>query len=435
MRPFNVAVIGMGTVGTGVVRLLLRESERIASRAGRPVRPVRAVVRHLEKPREIELPPGVLTDDIESVIEDESIDAVVQLMGGISPAREIMLRLLEAGKDVVTANKALLCEHGTELFSAARRFGRCIAFEAAVGGGMPIVAAIGQSLSANRITSIDAVLNGTSNFILCRMLDEDRSYEAVLREAQELGYAEADPAMDVDGTDAAQKLAILVQLAFGTKAELSQFPRSGIDKLALEDLAYADQLGYAVKLLATARLLDGQLQMHVQPTLIRYGQPLADVEGPFNMVRVVGDAVGPTWLSGAGAGQMPTASAVTADLIDVAIGRAQLTFPRLDLWGERPPIPLQPAEETHCRYYLRFHVVDRPHVVADIADILGRHEVSLSALFQPEAPETDEASRLVVPFVVMTHATTEGQLRAADVELKRLEAVQEPYVRMPVAID
>lgn len=436
MSALNIALIGLGTVGTGVAKILLEHADRIARRAGRPIVIRRAVVNDLAKPRDIELPPGVLTDDLQSVIKDEQIDVVIQLIGGIHPARGIAISLLEAGKDVVTANKSLLCEHGDELFAKAHEQGRCIAFEAAVAGGIPIVGCVGQSMSANQITSIEAILNGTSNFILTEMLAENRSYSEILGQAQELGYAEADPAMDVDGTDAAQKLVILAQLAFGTKVPLDAFPRNGIDALELADLLYADELGYRVKLLAVAKLADGRLEMHVQPTLVRRGRPLAKVEGPFNMIALEGDVVGKTWYSGQGAGRMPTASAVVADLIDVAVGRAAITFSRLDLWQEQPPIPVQPAEEITRRFYLRFNVEDRPHVIADIADILGRQQISIASVIQHEAPEVEEnqgKAETHVPLVIMTHRTTEGRMRAADSLFARLASLRPPRIRMPVA--
>ncbi len=433
--PLQVALIGMGTVGTGVARLLKDHADRVTRRAGRPVELRHVVVRDLHKSREIEVS-ELLTDDVGKVTADDGVDLAVQLIGGTEPARSVMLDLLAAGKDVVTANKALLCEHGDELFARARELGRTISFEAAVAGGIPIVATLGQSMTANQISSIEAILNGTSNFILTEMLSEHRSYNEVLREAQQLGYAEADPSMDVDGTDAAQKLVILTQMAFGTKVELSAFPRHGIDTLELADLQYADELGYTVKLLAVTRLVGGQLEMHVQPTLVRHHRPLASVDGAFNMIALDGDAVGKTWYSGPGAGQMPTASAVVADIVDVAAGRAATTFPQLDLWGEGQPIPVQPAEEISRRYYLRFNCEDRPHVFADITDILGRHEISMASVIQHEAPELDtaEASALpTVPVVVMTHRTTEGKLRAAESELDQLKGLRPPRVRMPVA--
>jgi homoserine dehydrogenase len=436
MRSLNIALIGLGTVGSGVATLLLDQQDRITRRASRSIVIRRVVVRDLSKSRDVDLPAGVVTDDLQSVIDDDNIDVAVQLIGGIEPAREIMKNLLASGKDVVTANKALLCEHGHELFTRARELGRCISFEAAVAGGIPIIAAVGQSLTASQIVSIEAILNGTSNFILTEMLSTRRPYDDVLRQAQELGFAEADPSMDVDGTDAAQKLVILTELAWGTNVPLDAFPVQGIDTLELADLVFADELGYRVKLLAIVKLVEGQLEMHVQPTLVRSDRPLAKVNGAFNMIAVEGDVGGRTWYSGPGAGQMPTASAVVADLIDVAVGRAALTFPRLDLWREQSPLPVQPAEEIANRYYLRFNVEDRPHVFAAIADILGRHDISLASIIQHETPEleeTDASADSTVPVVVMTHRTTLGKLRSADRELDQLTTVRRPRIRMPVS--
>jgi homoserine dehydrogenase len=329
-----------------------------------------------------------------------------------------------------------LCEHGPELFAAARERGRCIAFEASVAGGIPIISVLGQSMTANQITAIAAIINGTSNFILTEMFRTRASYDDTVREAQRLGYAEADPAMDVNGTDAAQKLTILTQLAYGTRVLPGQFPVQGIDTIEPTDLVYAHELGYAVKLLAVARLAKGQLEMHVQPTLIRHGRPLAQVNGAHNMIALTGDAVGQTWYSGPGAGQMPTASSVVADIIDVAVGRAAITFRRLDLWSEQPPCPLQPVAAIYRRYYLRFNVADRPHVMADITDILGRHAISLASVIQHEAPEPEAengASAAIVPLVIMTHRTTEGQLRTALAELNALDSVRNPSICMPVS--
>jgi homoserine dehydrogenase len=433
----NVAIVGMGTVGTGVARVLLEEPERVARRAGKPVQLRRAVVRDLAKDRGLDVPEGLLTTDVSSVIRDKEIQVAVHLVGGINPAREILLDLLESGKDVVTANKALLCEHGAELFARAKQLGRTIAYEAAVAGGIPIIATIGQSLTANQITSISAILNGTTNFILTQMMGENWSYPEALKKAQELGYAEADPTLDVDGTDAAQKLVLLTQLAFGVKVAVNSFPRQGIDTLQLSDLKYAAEMGYTVKLLAVSRLVNGQLEMHVQPTLVRHHTPLAEVRGAFNAISVVGDVVGETWYSGAGAGQMPTASAVVADLIDTVAGRTQLTFPRLEIWRDSPPFALQPAERISSRFFLRFNVEDRPHVLADIADILGNNDISIASVIQHEAPEVASTAAFgrssTVPLVIMTHRTTEGNIRAAEVELNRLAALRPPHVRMPVA--
>jgi homoserine dehydrogenase len=436
MEPLRVGLIGLGTVGTGVARLLTALAERVERRAGRPIVLQRVAVRDPARPRGVELPPRLLTGDALAVARDADVDVIVELMGGLSPAGELIEAALEAGKDVVTANKALLCARGPELFLKARACRRSISFEAAVAGGIPIIAVLTQSMSGNQIDRLQAIINGTSNYILTEMFQRDQSYADCVRKAQELGYAEADPTMDVSGADAAQKLALLTWLAFGTRVTPDDFPVQGIDTIDLADLKYAHELGYAVKLLATARLVDGQLELHTQPTLVRHREPLAEVDGPFNMIALTGDAVGPTWYSGAGAGQMPTASAVVADLIDVAIGRAALTFTRLDVWGERRPFPVQPAEQIYRRYYLRFSVEDRPHVIADLADVLGRNQISLASIIQHEAPEVEETAAggaPLVPLVIMSHRTTEGQVRAALTEIERLGCLRPPAVCMPVS--
>ncbi|MBC8290634.1 MAG: homoserine dehydrogenase, partial [Planctomycetes bacterium] len=331
---------------------------------------------------------------------------------------------------------ALLSEHGDEIFAAAREAGVCVAYEAAVAGGIPIISTLQTSMASNQVVSIEAILNGTSNFILSGMLNDRRSYDDVLAEAQQLGYAEADPAMDVDGTDAAQKLALLTQLATGKRVSLDEFPRQGIDTLDLADMLYAQEIGYRVKLLAVMKLADDQLEMHVEPTLVRFERAAGHTDGPLNLVELEGDAVGRLVLSGAGAGQMPTASAVVADLIDVAAGRAQETFPLLEIWNSPESLTVLPAEQIERRYYLRFSVEDQPHVLADIADILGRNEISVATIVQHEAPEVEASESNgadLVPLVIMTHRTTEGRLRASEAEFEKLSTVQGRYVRMPVA--
>jgi len=403
-------------------------------RAGRPIHVAKAVVRTLSKPRDIALPAGVLTDDLQSVIRDPNIHVACELVGGIHPAKEIVLDLLAAGKDVVTANKALLCQHGEEIFNFARKQGRTVCFEAAVAGGIPIIAAVGQSMAANQILAIQAILNGTSNFILSEMLLKHQTYAAALQQAQALGYAEADPALDVNGTDAAQKLGILAQLSFGTKVNTSQIHVSGIDTLQQTDIQYAAGLGYTIKLLASARVNGDKLELSVRPTLIHNDKPLAQIHGPFNAILLDGDVVGNVWYSGRGAGQLPTASAVTADIIDMAIGRAQLTFRQLDLWCDTPRFTLAPEAETRSRYYLRLSVEDRPHVMADVTDRLGRHGISLATVIQPEAPETEGGTQTqVVPLIIMTHRTSRGSLLAAEAELSQLASVRQPLMVLAVA--
>lgn len=429
--PLNIALIGFGTVGSGVARILEAQAATIASRAGREIRIRRVVVRDTSKPREF-LPAGVsATTDVLEVVNDPDIHLVAQLVGGVDQPYSYMKEFLAAGKDIVTANKALIYEHGTELFQLAADQGRTIGFEAAVAGGIPIISAVTQALTGNKILSLEAILNGTSNFILTRMLDDNQSYDDVLKEAQALGYAEADPAMDVDGTDAAQKLVILTRLAFATSVSLDDFVRQGIDTLQLLDLQFADDLGYKIKLLATARVDEGRLELSVQPTLIRNDRMIAQISGANNIVAVEGDAVGMTTFSGAGAGQLPTASAVVADIIDYATGRTAVTFQSILRSGQQSSLPIQPAEELSRRYYLRLHVDDRPHVLADITDVLGRNEISISSVRQDETPEdqADGDARLVI----MTHRTTEGRFRAADAELSKLACIRGTSIRLPVA--
>ena len=467
MEKTNVAIVGLGTVGTGVAKLLLDHGDRTARHAGRTLWLKKAVVRDLNKPRAVELPAGVVTSRLQDVIDDPEITVVCQLIGGLEPARTIMLQLMEAGKDIVTANKALLAEHGPELFTRARQLGRSIAFEAAVAGGIPIVANISQCLSANQIQSLEGILNGTSNFIVSQMDENGSAYDEVVRRAQELGYAEADPAMDVDGTDAAQKLAILAHLAFGATVSWTDIPRVGIEGLDPLDLRYARQLGYRIKLLAVADLAEDGLELSVAPTLVPIGTPLAEVRDAFNAIRVVGDAVGPVFLHGLGAGQMPTASAVAADLIDTAVGRTKLTFQTLAYFtSEHPPRAKQRDTDTlGGRYYLRLSVANSPGTLAAIANVLARHDISISSVIQheersgktaagnsaatadqgtaatAETPSTDSSvtgsrpgslQTKWVPLVIMTHDAPEGAAREATDEIASLGTVTGPVVRLRV---
>lgn len=430
MEKTKVAIVGMGAVGTGVARLLLDHGDRTGRHAGRTLWLEQVVVRDVTKPREVDLPAGLLSDDLTRITRDPEIKVVAHLIGGLEPARTIMLKLLESGKDVVTANKALLAEHGPELFDCARELGRAIAFEASVGGGIPIITNISQCFSANQITSLRGILNGTSNFIVSQMEEQDAAYADAVRQAQKLGYAEADPTLDVDGSDAAQKLAILAHLAYGSRTHWSEIPRVGIDKLDMADLRYAADLGYRIKLLAVAQLTAAGLEMHVGPTLVKQGTPLAEVRANYNAVSVVGDAVGPIFFHGQGAGQMPTASAVVADMIDMAVGRTQITFRTLELWSQRESrFQVLDHDRVHSRFYLRFTVEDLPSVLAQIAGVLGRYEVSIASVLQRE-PEHDGDN--VVPLVIMTHAAPEGCARKAIEEIDRLSCVRPGSVKMRV---
>ncbi|ADB18953.1 Homoserine dehydrogenase [Pirellula staleyi DSM 6068] len=431
MQVTKVALVGMGTVGTGVVRLLYDQGDRTARHAGQILWLEEVVVHDLKKGREVQLPKGLISDDLARITDNPEIKVVAHLVGGLEPARTILLQLLEAGKDVVTANKALLAEHGPELFDRARELGRSIAFDAAVAGGIPIITNIGQCFSANQIQSLRGILNGTSNFIVSQMEEQGADYAAALAEAQKRGFAEADPTMDVDGSDAAQKLAILAHLAFGARVHWTEIPRVGIDKLDPADLKYAKELGYRIKLIAVAQLQPGGLELHVSPTLVKVGTPLAEVRQAFNAISVVGDAVGPVFFHGLGAGQMPTASAVVADMIDTAVGRTQITFRTLELWSQKEAaVKMLDHDELTGRYYLRFTVEDRPGVLAEIAGVLGKHGISIASVIQHEAKGS--GVNRVVPLVIMTYQAREGDARKAVEAISQLTSVKAPCVRMRV---
>ncbi len=432
METLRVGLLGLGTVGGGAARLLLDEPDRIARRAGRPVRLTAVAVRDPHKPRSIDLAGVELTGDAHAVVADPAIDVIVETIGGTTAARALVLEALAAGKHVVTANKALLAEHGPEIFAKARAAGRAVAFEASVGGGVPIVQALAVALAANQIQSLAAILNGTCNYILTRMTGEGLSYAAALAEAQRLGYAESDPTLDVDGTDTAHKLAILVQLAFETSVKPGQIAREGIDRLELADLTYAGELGYAVKLLALAKLTPAGLDLRVAPTLVKRGAPLAEVRGPYNAIRVVGDSVGDAFFHGRGAGAAPTASAVVGDLIDVATGRAQASSRVASLWADAAPArPLAPPSKIKSRYYLRFTIADQPGVLGRIAQVLGDLGISIASVIQHDSGD-DAPDSSPVPLVIMTHHAIQADLEAAIALIDRLDAVHASTVRIGV---
>jgi homoserine dehydrogenase len=442
MEPLGIALIGCGTVGGGVAQLLLDQPERLAARAGRPLLLRRVVVRDLDRQRSVSLPREMLTTDLEAVLNDPAVQVAVELAGGIDWARQAVLALLAAGKHVVTANKAVLAEHGAEVFAAARKHGRAIAFEAAVMGGVPVIAVLGQCLAANQVQSLQGILNGTSNFILTAMSEEGRGYPEALAEAQRRGYAEADPTLDVDGTDAAHKLAILAQLAFGANVPVSAVDRRGIAGLQQVDISYARELGYTIKLLAEAWLElapkrgagpTGHLALHVSPVLLRHQTLLAQVRGAYNAIRITGDAVGDTLLYGRGAGRMPTASAVVADIIDLAVGRAQETFKASRLWsGVDHGIALQPSAAVRSRFYLRLTVLDRLGVMAEVTRVLAQNHISIASVVQHEALDGQEEDD-TVPLVIMTHTALTENFRAAVAMIDRLIAVTAPSVYYPVA--
>jgi len=416
MDEVGIGLVGLGTVGSGVARILLDNAEVISLRTGRRVRLAQVVDLDPTLADPLGLPRDLVSQDIGAILDNPDIRVVVQVIGGLSPAREIMLKLLAGGKSVVTANKALLATHGRELFKAARKHGQSIAMEASVAGGIPILKALQQGLVANRIESISAIVNGTANYVLTQMTRQGLAYDEALRQAQSLGYAEADPALDVDGTDSAHKLTILASLAFDADVPLDRIRKQGIRQITQEDIGYADELGYVIKLLATAACDGDSIELEVSPRLVSKDRPMALVGGPFNAISVIGDAVGHTMYYGQGAGQMPTGSAVVADVIDTIMGQAGLVFGASPLWSERSrTLPIKTPEQLESRFYLRFVVEDRPGVLAAIARTLGDHRISITSVLQHESDEPGNGK--AVPVVITTHRAVQANVLAAVDEI------------------
>jgi len=386
-RPLKLGIAGLGTVGTGLLQLLAEHGPRLAGNVSRPIEVVGVCARSRSKPRAVTTDAIAWFDEAARLAVDPSIDVFVELIGGEGGAAKTAVEAaLNAGKSVVTANKALLAKHGADLAGLAEQQGVALQFEAAVAGGIPVIKTLREALAGNQLRRVYGILNGTCNYILTGMTEQGRSYTDVLAEAQAKGYAEADPTLDVDGTDAAHKLAILVQIAFGVAVPLPAIPRRGIAGIDLIDIRFAHELGYTIKLLAEAFLdpangtdeAGGQLALHVAPVMLKHARPLALVRDAYNAITVVGDAVGTTLYYGRGAGPMPTASAVIADVIDLAVGHAQLSFRTLRLWsGHNRDITLRPQATMPSRFYLRLMVQDRPGVLADVTRALANHRISI----------------------------------------------------------
>jgi homoserine dehydrogenase len=421
----GVGIIGFGTVGTGVAKTVLNNADLIRRRIGVPIEVVRVADLDILKDRGVTMAPGVLTTDAKQVLADPDIDIVIELIGGYDTAKRIILEAIAAGKHVVTANKALLALHGEEIFAAATRKGVELGFEASVGGGIPVLRALTEGLAGNTIESIYGIINGTSNYILSRMTQEGHDFQAVLQDAQQAGYAEADPTFDVAGVDSAHKLAILVNLAYGTPVNFKEIYTEGITNLTPTDIAYAKQFGCTIKLLGIAKYVNGEIEARVHPTMLPSSSPIAQVEDVYNAIQLVGDAVGDVVLYGRGAGSMPTGSAVVSDLI--AIGRNILTgaIGRVPVASFQPahrrPLRLRAMEEISSLYYLRFTVVDRPGVLAQIAGELGRCGISISSMVQQGRREGQ-----TVPVVIKTHMAKERDVQTALREINRQPFVAEP---------
>ncbi|MFM9885299.1 MAG: homoserine dehydrogenase [Burkholderiales bacterium] len=423
MKPINVGLLGIGTVGGGTFTVLSRNREEISRRAGREIRISMVGEKDIEKARKIVGDAATIVGDAARVVENPDIDIVIELIGGYTVAKDLVLRAINHGKHVVTANKAMLAMHGNEIFAAAQAKGVIVAFEAAVCGGIPIIKALREGLTANRIEWIAGIVNGTSNFILSEMRDKGLPFDTVLKEAQARGYAEADPTFDIEGVDAAHKLTILSALAFGIPMQFTKAYTEGITKLTQDDIRYAEQLGYRIKLLGITKRTEQGIELRVHPTLIPTRRLIANVEGVMNAVLIKGDAVGQTMYYGAGAGAEPTASAVVADLVDIA--RTLTTDP-----GNRVPhlafqpdqlasVAILPMEDVVTSYYLRMRVLDQPGVLADITRILADRSISIDAMVQREPGEGEDQ----VDIIMLTHETREKNVNDAIARIEGLPVV------------
>ena len=430
MKPINVGLLGIGTVGGGTFTVLKRNEEEITRRAGRPIRITTVADKNLVLAREVAGDDVKLTDDAFSVVTDPEIDIVIELIGGYGMARELVLKAIENGKHVVTANKALLAVHGNEIFAAAQEKGVMVAFEAAVAGGIPIIKALREGLSANRIQWLAGIINGTTNFILSEMRDRGLPFAEVLKEAQALGYAEADPTFDIEGVDAAHKATIMSAIAFGIPMQFDKAHIEGITKLESIDISYAEQLGYRIKLLGIAKKRDDGVELRVHPTLIPEKRLIANVEGPMNAVLVQGDAVGATLYYGKGAGAEPTASAVIADLVDVTrlhTADPEHRVPHLAFQPDQvQDLSVLPIEEIITSYYLRMRVEDQPGVLADITRILADSDISIDAMIQKEPAEGESQTDIIM----LTHQTVEKNANAAIARIEALDVVKGKVTRL-----
>ncbi len=430
MDSIKVGLLGVGTVGSGTYRVLMRNQGEITRRAGRGIEIVAVGARDANKARTIVGPDMRIDTDLMRVATDPQVEIVVEVIGGESPARELILAAIAAGKHVVTANKALLAHHGNEIFAAAQKAGVMVAFEAAVAGGIPVIKALREGLTANRIEWIAGIINGTSNYILSQMRERGQAFDEALNDAQELGYAEADPTFDIEGIDSAHKLAIMSAIVFGIPMQFSKCYTEGITELAIQDIRYADELGYRIKLLGISRRSGEGIEMRVHPTLIPVRRLLANVDGVMNAVLVKGDAVGQTLYYGAGAGAEPTASAVVADLVDVTrlhTADPEQRVPHLAFQpGALVATPILPIGEVVTAYYLRLRVLDQPGVLADITRILAEREISIEAFLQKE-PEEGE---MQTDIIMLTHRVREASVNVAIAGIEALATVLSPVTRI-----
>ncbi|MBN8488036.1 MAG: homoserine dehydrogenase [Burkholderiales bacterium] len=430
MKPIQVGLLGIGTVGSGTFKVLQRNQQEILRRAGRGIEITMVADLDVERAKAIVGDGVQVVNDARQVIANPAIDIVVELIGGYGIAKALVLEAIAAGKHVVTANKALLAVHGSEIFAAARAKGVTVAFEAAVAGGIPIIKALREGLTANRIEWIAGIINGTTNFILSEMRDKGLDFDVVLKEAQRLGYAEADPTFDIEGVDAAHKATLMSALAFGIPVQFDKAHVEGITKLSATDIRYAEQLGYRIKLLGITKRREGGIELRVHPTLIPAKRLIANVEGAMNAVVVQGDAVGTTLYYGKGAGSEPTASAVVADLVDItrlATADPDHRVPHLAFQPDAlADTPILPIEQVQTAFYLRLRVADEAGVLSRITTILADNDISIDAVLQRESAEGEKQTDLII----LTHETVEGRMRAALASMQALSSVLAPIVSL-----
>ncbi|MEK8048478.1 MAG: homoserine dehydrogenase [Burkholderiales bacterium PBB6] len=430
MKPIQVGLMGLGTVGSGVFHVLTRNQTEIQRRAGRGIELAQVSRRNLAAAREIVGDAVQIVADAREIVANPDIDIVVELIGGTGIARELVLEAIAAGKHVVTANKALLAVHGTEIFAAASAKGVVVAFEAAVAGGIPIIKALREGLTANRIEWIAGIINGTTNFILSEMRDKGLDFDVVLKEAQRLGYAEADPTFDIEGVDAAHKATIMSAIAFGVPVQFDKAHVEGITQLSAIDIRYAEQLGYRIKLLGITKKRDAGIELRVHPTLIPSKRLIANVEGAMNAVVVQGDAVGTTLYYGKGAGSEPTASAVVADLVDITrlhTADPEHRVPHLAFRADAlADTPILPIDQVQTAFYLRLRVADEAGVLSSITTILADNDISIDAVLQRESADGEKQTDLII----LTHDTIEGRMRAALAKMQALRTVLAPIVSL-----
>ncbi|MBN1687769.1 MAG: homoserine dehydrogenase [Candidatus Omnitrophica bacterium] len=420
MKTLRIGLLGLGQIGGGLYKLLRSKKEQYKRELGISLELAKVADIDRKKQRELKIPKSVFTTDAWDVVRDPSLDVIVELIGGTKIARELVKESMKYGKDVVTANKALLAEYGDEIFELAHEMNRWILFEASVGGGIPVIKALREGLVANRIDSILSIINGTSNYILSKMTETGADFEEALKEAQQKGYAESDPTLDIDGSDAAHKLAILARFAFGGRVKFSHIYCEGISKIRSEDILFAKELGYRIKLLAIAKAMHGGIEARVQPTLLPESHILANVNGSFNAILMRGDEVGDVLFYGRGAGSGPTASAVFSNLIDIALREGSRFGDRtMMMRGIRGNLKIKNISSILSRYYLRFYVVDKPGVLARISQVLGKHRISISDVIQKERSEGN-----VVPLYLLTHDAHENDVRKAIHAIDRLRIIR-----------